>query len=145
MKRTINTRKFTGLPAAQRTFLAAPRFATVAVLRPNGTPLLSTVWYDLDGDKLWFLTAMDSTKLMLLRRDPRVGFHVVDPSGFPYFAANGLATIASDTPENTQRLHMANRYLGSTRGSQYVTENLTPVPFAVVHITIERTNSMGFE
>ena len=100
---------------AQRAFLAAPRYGTVATLRADGSPSLFTVWYELDGDDIWFVTRQDLAKLRHIERDPRVAFHVVDPSGYPYLAVNGTATISIDE-DYSHRLHMASRYRGPEGG-----------------------------
>ncbi len=127
---------------AQRAFLAPPRYGTVATIRADGTPSLFTVWYDLDGDDIWFITRQDLAKLRHIARDPRVAFHVVDPSGYPYLAVNGTATISIDE-DYRKRLQMATRYRGPEGGKRYLVENLLPKPPAVVRITVERINGMG--
>lgn len=132
---------FTGFTDAQRAFLAAPRYGTVATLRPDGTPMLFTVWYDLDGDDIWFISARNTAKLRQIARDPRVAFHVVDANGFPYFAANGTATI-TDATDMAPRLQMATRYFGPERAQQWLAQNPAPAPPVIIRITIERTNSM---
>ena len=122
---------------AQRAFLAPPRFGTVAALRSDGTPALFTVWYDLDGDDIWFVSRQDLPKLRHIARDPRVGFHVVDLSGHPYLACDGTATITIDE-DFSRRLHMATRYRGPEGGKRYLIENPLPKPPAVVRIAVSR-------
>ncbi len=135
---------FAGFTERQRDFLAEPRYGTVATIRPDGTPMLFTLWYDLDGDDIWFITGPGSAKIRQIERDPRVAFHVVDPKGAPYFAANGIATVTyDDTGE--KRLHMATRYRGPEGGRHYVEQNPAKGPTAVVRIRIERTNNMGLQ
>jgi PPOX class probable F420-dependent enzyme len=126
---------------AQRDFLAAPRYGTVATLRADGSPSLFTVWYDVDGDDIWFVTRQDLAKLRHIERDPRVAFHVVDPSGYPYVAVNGTATISIDE-DYRKRLHMASRYRGPEGGKRYLVENPLPKPPAVVRIKVERVQGM---
>ncbi len=127
---------------AQRAFLAAPRYGTVATIRADGTPSLFTVWYDLNGDDIWFITRQDLAKLHQIERDPRVAFHVVDPSGYPYLAVNGIATVSIDD-DYSKRLQMATRYRGPEGGKRYLIENPLPKPPAVVRITVERISGMG--
>ena len=40
------------LPDAIRTFLAPPRYATLASIDPDGTPHQAVVWYALEGDTI---------------------------------------------------------------------------------------------
>lgn len=126
---------------AQRAFLSQPLYGTVATIRPDGTPSLFTVWYDLDGDDIWFVTRQDLAKLRHLEHDPRIAFHVVSPTGYPYIAVNGSATISIDE-DLSKRLHMATRYRGPEGGKQYLEQNPLPKPPAVVRITVERVNGM---
>ncbi len=127
---------------AQRAFLAEPRYGTVATIRADGTPSLFTVWYDLDGDDIWFITRQDLAKLRHIERDPRVAFHLVDPSGFPYLAVNGTATISIDE-DYSKRLQMATRYRGPEGGKRYLVDNPLPKPPAIVRIKVERVSGMG--
>lgn len=126
----------------QREFLAKPLYGTVATIRPDGTPMLFTVWYDLDGEDIWFITGQDSAKVRQLHRDPRIAFHVVGPTGFPYVAANGTATVSIDE-DFSKRLQMATRYRGPEGGKQYLEQNPVAKAPAVVRITVERVNGMG--
>lgn len=143
MSDTIPTDQFTGLTESQRAFLAPPRYGTVATMRPDGTPMLFTVWYDLDGDDIWFISRPNIAKIRQLERDPRIAFHVVDPSGYPYFAANGTAILSLDDAEHSKRLHMATRYRGPEGGLRYVSvENPVTTPGAIVRIKIERAYGM---
>jgi len=139
---TTSKQQFTGLTERQRAFLEPPRYGTVATLRPDGTPMLFTVWYDLDGDDIWFVSRPDLAKIRQLEHDPRIAFHIVAPSGFPYLAVNGTATVTRDDAANTKRLHMATRYNGAEGGKLYVRENPVDSPGAIIRITIERVNGM---
>lgn len=134
---------FTGFTEKQRAFLAEPRYGTIATLRPDGTPMLFTVWYDLDGEDIWFVTRPNLAKIHQLERDPRIAFHVVAPSGFPYLAANGTATVSYDDAANSRRLHMAMRYNGPEGGKRYVEKNPASTPGCIVRMKIERVNGMG--
>ncbi len=126
----------------QRELLSRPLYGTVATLRMDGTPVLVTVWYDLDGDDLWFIAGQDSWKVRHLRRDPRISFHVVDPKGFPYVSCEGTATISIDE-DYAHRLHMATRYRGPEGGKQYLEQNPIAKPPAVVRIAVARVIGMG--
>jgi Pyridoxamine 5'-phosphate oxidase len=42
------------LSDAARRFLEAPRFAVIATLNPDGTPLQAVIWYRLEGDTIVF-------------------------------------------------------------------------------------------
>lgn len=53
-------------------FLAAPRHAIVAALRPDGTSQLSPVWYVFEESRFYFSTLVESAKCRHIRRNPRI-------------------------------------------------------------------------
>lgn len=55
-----------------QTFLDAPRHAIAAVLRPDGTPQLSPIWFLYQDKRLYFSTLLMSAKYRQLSRDPRI-------------------------------------------------------------------------
>ena len=59
-------------PEQIEAFLAASRHAVVAVLRRDGTPQLSPIWYLCENDRLYFSIFVESAKYRQLRRDPRI-------------------------------------------------------------------------
>ncbi|HET9248431.1 MAG TPA: PPOX class F420-dependent oxidoreductase [Actinomycetota bacterium] len=61
-----------------RRIIDAPNFASVATLMPDGSPQVSTIWIDRDGDDVLFNTAERRVKTDNLRRDGRVAISVFD-------------------------------------------------------------------
>jgi PPOX class probable F420-dependent enzyme len=51
----------------------------LATMMPDGSPQLTPVWIDLDGDDVLVNTSEGTVKLANVRRDPRVALTVVDP------------------------------------------------------------------
>ena len=75
-------------------FLAAPRHAIVAVLRDDGRPQLSPVWYLYEKDRLYFSVLVATAKYRQLRRDPRIALCV--DGGHPdarFVTLHGVAEI----------------------------------------------------
>ncbi len=52
----------------------------LATLMPDGSPQVSPVWFDLDGDDLRINTAAGRQKDRNMRRDPRVALSIDDPA-----------------------------------------------------------------
>jgi PPOX class probable F420-dependent enzyme len=100
---------FPALSDAARRFLQAPRFATVATLNPDGSPLQAVVWYDLDGDTIVFNSRVGRLWPSNLARDPRVSFTVADE--YDYLDLRGEVEI-DDDPETGQEVicGLARRY-----------------------------------
>jgi len=107
------------LPPDVREFLAAPRFAVLATLRPDGLPRQSAMWYDLEGDQILLNTAEGRKKLDDIRRDPRVSLCIVD--GYRYVTIIGRAKLI-DAPERGQAdiARLAVRYHGPEEAKAYI-------------------------
>ena len=74
--------------------LEGTRTAKIACVRSNGAPVVSPVWFILDGDDILFTTMNTSLKYKLMLREPRVSI-CVDDDKYPYgFAVlKGRASI----------------------------------------------------
>jgi PPOX class probable F420-dependent enzyme len=66
-----------------REVLAAPNFAFLAELMPDGSPHVSPVWSDVEGDLVLVNTAKGRLKERNIRRDPRVAISI-SPRDDPY-------------------------------------------------------------
>lgn len=80
-------------------FLARrPRFAMLASLRADGSPITVPVWFDWDGQQVSMFCGADSPKLSRISRDPRVSILVandVDESEY-WVSFEGSAEIERD-------------------------------------------------
>jgi PPOX class probable F420-dependent enzyme len=63
-----------------RRIIEGPNFASLATLMPDGSPHVSTIWIDHDGDDVVFNTAEGRVKTANIRRDPRVAISVFERS-----------------------------------------------------------------
>jgi PPOX class probable F420-dependent enzyme len=95
-------------PAAHR-FLDGLRFAIVATLNPDGSPLQAVVWYGLEGDVVVFTSRVGRRWPTNLVRDPRVSVTVAD--GYDYVEMRGEVEIDED-PAQSQRVNadLTHRY-----------------------------------
>ncbi|XVV07429.1 PPOX class F420-dependent oxidoreductase [Actinosynnema sp. CA-248983] len=66
-----------------RARVAAAHFWHLATVNPDGSPHVSPMWVDVEGDHIVFNTAVGRVKEENLRRDPRVSLSCVDPAD-PY-------------------------------------------------------------
>jgi PPOX class probable F420-dependent enzyme len=80
-----------------REYLAAPRYAVLATLNPNGSPHLTEMWWGIRGDEVFFNTTEERHKKRNLERDRRVSLLVAGKVGEPvwrslaYVRLDGLA------------------------------------------------------
>ena len=58
--------------------LTGPNFGYLATIMEDGSPQVSPVWVDLEGDKILFNTSKGRVKEQNLRRDPRVAISIAD-------------------------------------------------------------------
>jgi PPOX class probable F420-dependent enzyme len=112
--------------------LSRPIYAWATTLRPDGLPHNTVVWVDVDGDDLYFNTAVGRAKERHLRHDPRVAISVLDPDdGFHLVSVSGTATLDLETGDAIID-RLAKKYLGAdsypyrSPEEQRVTVHITP-------------------
>lgn len=84
------------LNEAQRTFLEAARFGSLATVDPDGSAHQTVMWYLLDGDEILFNTARGRRKPDNLARDPRVSLLVFDAYSFVRVSGRARETATGD-------------------------------------------------
>src|SRR4051794_13213132 len=67
------------LSEEQRRLFERPVLVHVATLNPDGSPQVSAMWVELDGDDIMVNTEEGRIKPRNLRNDPRVALSVVNP------------------------------------------------------------------
>jgi PPOX class probable F420-dependent enzyme len=60
--------------------LREPAFCQLATLMPDGSPQITQVWVETDGEHILINTIEGSQKEKNVHRDPRVALNVVDPT-----------------------------------------------------------------
>ncbi len=66
------------LSSAQVDFLRRRQFAHVATINSDGSPQVTALWVDTDGEAVLINTAKGRVKHRNLVRDPRLGISIVD-------------------------------------------------------------------
>ena len=96
-----------------RTILQKPAFAHLATLMPDGSPQVSPVWVDVDGDTILVNSAEGRVKDRNVVADTRVAISVTDPEN-PYSAVMIRGTVTERTNEGAvDHINaMAKKYLG---------------------------------
>jgi len=113
-----------------RTFLeAGTRTGKLAVVRRDGSPFATPVWFVLDETgALVFTTGAETVKGKALRRDPRCCICVDDETPpFDYVRVDGVAELSEDPPELLAwSTRIAARYMGAERAEAYGRRNAVP-------------------
>lgn len=73
-------------------------FAHVATLMEDGTPQVTPVWVDYDGEHVLINTVRGRQKERNLTRDPKVGLSILDPED-PYTYLSIRGEVAEVTEE----------------------------------------------
>ncbi len=104
------------LPEGVKKLFLDPNFAHLATLMPDGSPQVSPVWVDVEGDRILVNTAEGRAKPRNVRRDPRVAISIHRQDN-PYSSAFIRGRVVEITHEGAEdHIHkMAKKYLGQDR------------------------------
>jgi PPOX class probable F420-dependent enzyme len=105
--------------------LANPHTAKVATVRPNGSPHITPVWFDMDGDDIIFTTWHRSVKARDLQRDRRISLCVDDERPpFGFVLIEGTARLSDNLDDvRAWATRIAGRYMGVMRAKAYGARN----------------------
>jgi PPOX class probable F420-dependent enzyme len=101
------------IPEGVRSLLEDRAYGHVVTLNPDGTPQVTMVWMDVDGDHALFNTAEGRVKPRNLRRDPRVQVsvqHRDDPQSYAVLHGRASVTTEGADPHIDK---LAKRFLGA--------------------------------
>jgi PPOX class probable F420-dependent enzyme len=101
------------LPTSVKQLLGKKVFVHLATVMPDGSPQVSPVWVDVEGDSILVNSATGRVKDENLKRDKRVALSVTDPDN-PYRAVMIRGRVTEIT-ESGARAHidkMAKKYVG---------------------------------
>jgi PPOX class probable F420-dependent enzyme len=101
-------------------FLAALHVGVLAVERPDGSPLVTPVWYRYTpGGAVEFNTASSSEKGRLLEQSGHASL-CAQREEFPYAYVTVDGPVEIEATDRATRVDIASRYLGTEMGSEYV-------------------------
>ncbi len=128
------------IPEAFRDLLTTPSFAALATLNADGSPQVSPVWFDTEGENLVVNSARGRVKDKNLRRDSRVALSIQDPANpYRYLGLQGRVVGITEEGADAHIDRMAKKYLGKDK---YPFRQ--PGEVRVLYkIAIERVHTMG--
>jgi PPOX class probable F420-dependent enzyme len=99
-----------------KSLLNQPVFVHVATLMPDGTPQVSPVWVDVEGEQIVINSAQGRVKDKNLRRDPRVALSVTAPDN-AYKALLLRGKVVKITTDGAEQHidKLAKKYLGKDK------------------------------
>jgi len=120
-----------------RAFLEAPRFAVLGTAQSDGTPQLTVMWYELDGDEILMNTTTQRAKAANLRRHPRVALCVED--GYRYVTLYGTVRLIEDQATAQADIHrLAARYHDPATADQMMRDQYSKQERLTIRMRIER-------
>ena len=88
-------------------------FGSLGTLMPDGSPQVTPVWVDRDGDTVLVNTAKGRQKDKNIQRDPRVAVTLIDPENpYRYVEIRGRVVEATEKGAKDHIDKMAKKYLG---------------------------------
>jgi PPOX class probable F420-dependent enzyme len=106
----------TSISPGFKKLLSEPAFCEVATLMADGSPQITQVWVDTDGEHILVNTSENRQKTRNVRRDPRVAVNVVDPNN-AWRLASVRGKVVDVTTDGADDLidRLAQKYLGQEK------------------------------
>jgi PPOX class probable F420-dependent enzyme len=135
MERTAAT-----LNEAEAKLFEGRNWGNIATLRADGSPHVTPVWVDYDGEHVLVNSAYGRAKVRHIQRDPRVSIDVLpaEDQQAGYVSVSGTAELV-DEGANDHIDRLAKKYLGL---DQYPYRN-PDEKRVIIRITPDRVGSMG--
>jgi PPOX class probable F420-dependent enzyme len=101
------------MPDELLALLCRPAIGYLATTMPDGSPQLTQIWPDTDGEHVLVNTVRGTQKLRNIDRDPRVAVAVSDPDDpTRYFSVRGRVLQATTEGAVEHVESLSQRYLG---------------------------------
>jgi PPOX class probable F420-dependent enzyme len=106
----------TTIPATHQDLLQKPAFASLATLNSDGSPQVTPVWFEYDGQHIVVNTARGRVKDRNLRREPRVALSIMDPANpYRYLGIQGRVAEMTENGADAGIDRLAKKYLGKDK------------------------------
>jgi PPOX class probable F420-dependent enzyme len=115
-------------PAVREFLTQGTRTAKVAFVASDGRPVVTPVWFVLEGDELVFNTGKNTAKGKALARDPRIAIVIdLEQGPYPSIQIQGTVTLSEDSDELLRTAtEIGGRYMGADRAEEFGKRNGVP-------------------
>jgi PPOX class probable F420-dependent enzyme len=104
------------IPESFHDLLKKNAFAQLATLMPDGSPHVSPVWFEFDGQNILINSAKGRVKDRNMRRDPRVGLDILDPDNpYRHLSIRGRVSEITEKGADAHIDKLAKRYINQDR------------------------------
>ena len=99
------------IPEEYLDLLERPLYGHLATVRPDGTPQSNPMWFDWDGEFLYFTNTSRRQKFRNVTANPTIALSVVDPDRpVRYLEVRGTVERIEEDPTASTYLRLAKRY-----------------------------------
>jgi len=128
------------IPDKFRDLFTKRAFASLGTLMPDGSPQVTPVWCDIEGDRVVVNSARGRQKDKNIRREPRVALAVIDPENpYRYLEIRGRVVEITEQGADAHIDKMAKKYLGVDKYPYRQSGEVR----VMYKIQPERTSTMG--
>jgi PPOX class probable F420-dependent enzyme len=104
------------IPEKYHDILQKKAFAQLATLMPDGSPQVSPVWFEFDGQNILVNTAKGRIKDQNMRRDKRVGLDIMDPDNpYRHISIRGRVVDITEKGADAHIDKLTKKYIGQDR------------------------------
>ena len=101
------------VPEKYLDILEGPNLAHLATVMPDGSPQVTPVWFEFDGQLITFNSAKGRQKDKNLRHSPKVSMSIVDPKNpYRYLEVRGEIVEITEADGDAVIDQLAKRYMG---------------------------------
>jgi len=104
------------IPDRMKDLLAREKkaFACLALVKKDGTPQVTPIWFDYDGTHFIFNTARGRVKDRIMHRHPAVAFTILDPNdSYRYIEVRGKVVEETEEGGNDEICDLNLKYHGN--------------------------------
>jgi hypothetical protein len=127
------------VPDDFKDLLQKKAFAHLATVMPDGSPQVTPVWFDVEGDLIRVNSARGRVKDRNMRRNARVALSILDPdNAYRYLGIRGRVVEVTEQGADAHIDALARKYIGQDYPFRQ------PGEVRVTYkIRLERVGSMG--
>ena len=104
------------IPDQFKDLFSKKAFASLATVMPDGSPQVTPVWCDFDGQRVIVNTARGRLKDRNMTARPAVSLAIIDPDNpYRYVEIRGRVTEVTEKGANEHIDKMAKKYLGKDK------------------------------
>jgi PPOX class probable F420-dependent enzyme len=104
------------IPSSFLDLFSKKAFGHLGTLMPDGTPQVTPVWVDYDGQHVLVNTAANRQKDRNLQRDGHVAISIIDPdNAYRYLEVRGTVVERTTTGADSHIDSLAKRYIGKDK------------------------------